>query len=94
VAVANGAETDPMIPEITFTNAGCSGSAPVRWRTKNATGDVVQSGTTIVYFLSDTGIIVDIPGLVYFAEDDDYTFEINLTETDTWIVSPTFDISA
>jgi hypothetical protein len=95
VAVANGIHEATMTPTITFTNAGCSGSKEIQWRVKNSAGVVVQSGKAIIYFLSGSGITVTIPGLTYFATvATGYTFEINLTDGETWIASSAFNITA
>jgi archaellum component FlaF (FlaF/FlaG flagellin family) len=95
VAVANGVAGAAMTPTITFTNAGCSGSKDVRYRTKNAAGTIVQEGTAKIYFLNGSSITVTIPGLTYYATvANGYTFEINLTDSDTWKTSAAFNITA
>jgi hypothetical protein len=95
VAVSNGVHGATMTPTITFTNAGCSGSREVLYRTKNAAGTVVQEGSKIIYFLNGTGVTVTMPGLTYFATvATGYTFEISLDNGDIWTTSAAFNITA
>lgn len=98
VAVSNGVAGATMTPTITFTNAGCSGSKLVRYRTKNTAGTIVQSGEVMIYFLQGSGLTVTIPGLLYFATvATGYTFEICLSDTgaaEVWTASAAFNITA
>ncbi len=96
VVVAAGAINDPMVPEITFDNAGGSGSVPLRWRLKDPEGAVIETGETKIYFLNGSDVEVTIPGLTYpDTADDGYVFEINITDSDeAWIASAAFEVTS
>lgn len=95
VTVGNGVHGNTMTPSITFTNSILSHSRNLRWRVKNSSGQVVDSGIAKVFFLKGASISVNIPGLTYYVTvANGYTLEVNLSDSDSmWIASASFNIT-
>jgi hypothetical protein len=88
---ANGTPDDEITVALQYDNAGAAGSVPVEWRIKNSAGEIVDSGSQVLYFLPGADIAQALAGITYPDAGEDYTLEARPYYSETWTASGDFD---